>query len=378
MKLKKVLTLALSALMLTALLTACGGQPAANSQQPSPSVAGNNTESKSYQFWGTYEASGENASMLSAAFLLNLNDDGTAVVDKYLFANFDASDSATNTSFISNYMSGSWEETEKDSVACLQIELAYVDEAGNKSNAQSTYSYDVAGVYSFDLTFPVVPGMSYTRIVHMEGKTGKTYTNANDFIQAYKQEFTAPDNVGFFIDSGNNGTAYLQANGTVLLYAGYDKFAEGTWSLGDNAIAITVKDKEVEVTMDGNQATFSIDRDMGDGSKVSYTFVYDDISNLPVPEDSQTLAESQKSVAEEGIASYEANGLVLILLDETNMKVKFPEYNMERDGFTYVLEDDTLTVTAPGEDVLGAFGQVWASMGGEKWTLDGNTAVKAK
>ena len=130
--------------------------------------------------------------------------------------------------------------------------------------------------------------------------------------------------------------------------------------------------------MDGNQATFSIDRDMGDGSKASYTFVYDDISNLPVPEDSQTLAESQKPVAEEGIASYEANGLVLILLDETNMKVKFPEYNMERDGFTYVLEDDTLTVTAPGEDVLGAFGQVWASMGGEKWTLDGNTAVKAK
>ena len=38
----------------------------------------------------------------------------------------------------------------------------------------------------------------------------------------------------------NNGTAYLQADGTVLVYAGYDKFADGTWTLADGAIAITL------------------------------------------------------------------------------------------------------------------------------------------
>ena len=77
------------------------------------------------------------------------------------------------------------------------------------------------------------------------------------------------------------------------------------------------------------------------------------------------------------VASYEAGGLVLVLLDDTNMKVKYPEYGMERDGFTYVLDGDTLTVTAPGEDVLGAFGQIWTAMGGETWTIDGSTATKA-
>ena len=51
---------------------------------------------------------------------------------------------------------------------------------------------------------------------------------------------------------------------------------------------------------------------------------------------------------------------------------------MERDGFTYVLDGDTLTVTAPSEDVMGAFGQIWAGVGAEKWTISGNTATKAE
>ncbi len=39
--------------------------------------------------------------------------------------------------------------------------------------------------------------------------------------------------------------------------------------------------------------------------------------------------------------------------------------------------ENTLTVTAPSEDELGAFGQIWSAMGGETWTIDGNTATKA-
>ena len=375
MKMKKLLAAVLSALMLVSLLAACSGSPSSNSQAPSeepsqPAEGG----SKTYQFWGTYEETGENASMLNAAFLLNLNEDGTAVADKYMFANFDASDAATNPTFTASYMSGTWKEVEKDGVACLQIKLAYVDEAGSESNAQTAYAYDVAGVYSFDLTFPVVPGMSYTRVAPMEGKEGQTYADANAFIQAYKQEFTAPESVGTFTDADNNGTAYLQADGTLLVYAGYDKFADGTWSLADGAIAITLGGESVDVTMDGNKATFSTERNLGDGNTTSYTFVCEDISALSAPE---APANGGEEPAEEGIASYEAGGLVLVLLDDTNMKVKYPEYGMERDGFTYVLDGDTLTVTAPGEDVLGAFGQIWTAMGGETWTIDGNTATKA-
>lgn len=372
MKMKKLLAAVLSALMLVTLLAACGGSPSGNSQTPSeePSQP-DESGAKTYQFWGTYEESGENASMMNAAFLLNLNEDSTAVADKYEFGKYDGSDAASNTTFIASYMSGTWKEVEKDGVACLQIKLAYVDEAGNESNSQTAYAYDVAGVYSFDLTFPVVPGMSYTRVTSMEGKEGQKYADANAFIQDYKREFTAPENVGAFRDEENNGTAYLQADGTMLLYAGYDKFAEGIWSLTDGAFAATVKDEAVNVTTDGTKASFPVERSLGDGSTAVYTFVCEDISALPTP------SAPADSGEEEGIASYEAGGLVLVLLDETNMKVKFPEYGMERDGFTYVLDGDTLTVTAPGEDVLGDFGQIWGAMGGETWTIDGNTATKA-
>ena len=387
MKMKKLLAAVLSALMLVSLLAACGGSPSGNSPAPSepansptssePVGGGDSQGSKSYQFWGTYEESGENASMLNAAFLLNLNEDGTAVADKYMFANFDASDAATNPTFTASYMSGTWKEVEKDGVACLQIKLAYVDEAGTESNAQTAYAYDVAGVYSFDLTFPVVPGMSYTRVAPMEGKEGQTYADANAFIQAYKQDFTAPEHVGAFTDADNNGTAYLQADGTLLVYAGYDKFADGTWTLADGAIAITLGGEAVDVTMDGNKATFTAERNLGDGNAVTYTFVCEDISTLSAPEGGQTPTEGGE-LAEEGIASYEADGLVLVLLDDTNMKVKYPEYGMERDGFTYVLDGNKLTVTAPDDETLGAFAQIWGAMGGETWTIDGNTAAKAE
>lgn len=374
MKMKKLLAAVVSATMLGSMLAACGGS---NSQTSGSETSQSGEGGKTYQFWGTYEEDGENASMLNAAFLLNLNEDGTSVADKYMFANYDASDAATNPTYTTSYMSGTWKEVEKDGVECLQIKLAYVDDAGNESNAQTAYAYDVAGVYSFDLTFPVVPGMSYTRVASMEGKEGQTYADANAFIQAYKQEFTAPESVGTFTDATNNATAYLQADGTLLLYAGYDQFAEGKWALADGAISITLNDEAVDVTMDGNKATFTAERDMGEGNTTSFTFVCDDITALSAPEaGAQTPAETPAEA--EGIATYEAGDLELVLLDDTNMKVKYPAYGMERDGFTYVLDGDTLTVTAPSEDVMGAFGQIWAGVGAEKWTISGNTATKAE
>lgn len=376
MKMKKLLAAVLSATMLGSMLAACGGS-GSNSQTSASETSQSGEGGKTYQFWGTYEENGENASMLNAAFLLNLNEDGTSVADKYMFANCDASDAATNPTYTTSYMSGTWKEVEKDGVECLQIKLAYVDDAGNESNAQTAYAYDVAGVYSFDLTFPVVPGMSYTRVASMEGKEGQTYADANAFIQAYKQEFTAPESVGTFTDATNNGTAYLQADGTLLLYAGYDKFADGKWALADGAISITLNDEAVDVTMDGNKATFTAERDMGEGNTTSFTFVCEDISALSAPEaGAQTPAQAPAEA--EGIATYEAGDLELVLLDDTNMKVKYPAYSMERDGFTYVLDGDTLTVTAPSEDVMGAFAQIWAGVGAEKWTISGNTATKAE
>ncbi|HIR84033.1 MAG TPA: hypothetical protein IAA56_01710 [Candidatus Galloscillospira excrementavium] len=378
MKLKKLLALGLSLVMVLA-LAACGDDAADATPTPGGSNTDAPTSTKSFQFYGKFdEGDGANASMLNAAFLLNLNEDGTAVADRYMFSNYDASDAATNPTYTASYMSGTWKEAERDGVPCLQIKLAYVDEAGNESNSQTAYAYDVAGVYSFDMTFPVVPGMSYTRTVTMEGSEEKTYADANAFIQAYKAEFVPPENVAALEDAENGGTAYLQADGTLLVYAGYNNVAQGTWAVDGGALAVTIGEAAVDVTMDGSKATFSYDYSVAEGYSTTYTFTCDDVTALPAPTGgAETPAEGGEAEAE-GIASYEAGGLVLVLLDDTNMKVKFPEYDMERDGFTYVLDGNTLTVTAPGEDVLGAFGQIWSAMGAETWTIDGNTATKAE
>ena len=383
MKLKKLLAAVLSVLMLVTLLAACGGDTGNNnSQSPVNSPANSPTDggsdapaAKSYQLTGAYEEEGANASTLNAAFKLELNEDGTAVVDRYMTDQFDHSPADSNETYTRSYLSGTWKAVQKDGVDCLQIKLAYVDETGAESNSQTCYAYDVAGVYSFEMTFPVVPGMSYTRIAPMEGKEGRTYADADAFIQAFKKEFVAPENVGTFTDGENNGTVYLQADGTALLYAGYDKFADGTWSLADGAIAVIVNGEAADVAMDGNKATFTVDRDPGNGETITYTFVCEDISALSAPEGGAAPAGGEGEA--EGIATYKAGDLELVLLDDTNMKVKYPAYGMERDGFTYVLDGNTLTVTAPGEDVLGAFADIWSAVGGETWTIDGNTATKA-
>lgn len=445
MKMRKILALVLSVLMLVSLLAACGG---GESQETTPSTtAPAADQTKSYQFYGKFEESGEFASMLNAAFLLELNEDGTAVCDKYSFGQYDDSDAASNPSYTDSYLSGTWKAVQKDGVDCLQIKLAYVDANGTEANGQTCYAYDVAGVYTFDMTFPVVPGQAYTRTATMEGKEEKTYADDNAFIQAYKIVFEAPEHIGTFEDAEHSGTAYLQADGTLLLYAGYDKFADGKWSKTDEGVTVSVGGEAVEVTMDGNKASFSVSRSLDGANSTDYIFVCEDVSTLAAPEvtdatpyttsidmgGNETTAELVLN--EDGTAAlkvftdfectyekigtavvltpvgelegygaqiwpgikhayilnedhsmtgienaYAAGDLALLALDETNMLVQFPSYGMERDGFTYVISEDgtELTVTAPGEDVLGAFAQIWTGAGAEKWTLDGNTAVKAE
>ena len=448
-KMKKILALVLAALMLGTLLAACGGDNPDNSTPGGSNTTqptGGTETTKSFQLYGVYTEEGEFASMMNAAFLLDLNADGTAVADKYAFSNYDDSDAASNPTYTQSYLSGTWKEVEKDGVPCLQIKIAYVDKDGKESNGQTAYAYDVAGAYSFDMSFPVVPGQSYTRTVTMSGKEGKTYATDNDFIQAHKAVFEAPEHVGTFVDADHNGTAYLQADGNMLIYAGYNKVADGKWNMTDAGLTISIGGEAVAVTRDGNKASFGYTYDLAGMSTIEYTLVCEDITALGAPEIGENTPYTASiemggnpTTAElvlnddgtaafkvftdfnctyvrigdavvlsvvgdlEGFAAqiwpnithafilnedhsmlpivnaYDAGGLALLLMDDTNMKVQFPAYHMERDGFTYTLSEDgaTLTVTAPGEDVLGAFGQIWASSGAETWTISGNTATKA-
>ena len=435
---KKILALLLAVAMMATLLAGCGNDTKSTAATEAPTEAP--VATKSYQLTGIFSEEGEYASMLASAFLLNLNEDGTAVCDKYAYANYDASPAATNSTYSAGYLTGKWKEVEKDGVPCLQIKL----EAEGGANAQTAYAYDIAGEYSFDMTFPVVPGASYTRNVTMTGSETKAFADADAFIQANKKEFTAPEHVGTFVDSEKNATAYLQADGTMLVYAGYDKFADGKWMVGADGVSISIGGEAVEVTTDGNTATFTVDRSLDGANSTTYTLVCSDVAALPAAEiaedapytcsidmgDNATTAEltlgtdgtavlkvftdipctytriGDAVVLEvtgelEGYAAqiwpnvshayllnedhsmtgvknvYDAGGLVLVALNDTDMKVMFPSYHMEREGFTYTVSEDgtSMTVTAPGEDVLGAFGQIWTASGAENWKLDGNTAT---
>lgn len=288
MKMKKILAIVL-ALVLVLALAACGGETEApKTSTPSTTPATSDTpassdapaaEQKSFQLTGVYEEAGSSASMLNAAFLLNLNADGTAVADRYKFSQYDASDAATNPSFEASYLSGTWKEVEKDGVPCLQIKLAYVNADGSTSNDQTAYAYDVAGDYSFDLTFPVVPGMSYSRNVTMNGGATKTYADANAFIQAYKQEFTAPEHIAE-LTSENGATAYVQEDGTLLIFVGYDQVAEGKWNVDESGVTVSVGGEKADVTNENGAASFTFSRDPGNGTVIDYVLTCADTSAL--------------------------------------------------------------------------------------------------
>ena len=287
---KKILALVLAAMMVLAMI-ACSGsgttattptttttQTQTTQTEPAKTDAGEPAaETKSYQLVGVYEEEGANASMLNAAFLLNLNEDGTATCDRYQFSQFNAAPAAENASYEVNFMTGTWKPVTKDGVDCLQIKIAVVNEDGSTSNDQTAYAYEIAGEYSFDLTFPIVKGMSYSRTATMNGGETKNYADADAFIAAYKKDFVAPDHIAEF--TGEGATVYLTEDGTALVYLGVDKNAEGQWSF-DGALSLTIGGNEQELTIDGNKASFTYSVDRGDGNMVDYALTCEDTSVL--------------------------------------------------------------------------------------------------
>ncbi len=191
MKQNRIIAIVLATLLLCGTLIGCDTQqtvqstPAQAVDQPGTAPA---EEAKSYQLVGKYEEDSENAARLNAAFLMNLHPDGTVTVDRYRFSEYDASDAATNRTYEASYLSGTWKAVEKDGIPSLQIKLAFVNADGTTANDQTIYATESAGEYSVEMTFPIVPGMSYTRVAEMRGTEEQVYTDPNGFIQAFKKE----------------------------------------------------------------------------------------------------------------------------------------------------------------------------------------------
>lgn len=273
MKIKKMLMAALLAAVLVAgavfAFAACGER---TDPDPDPDPE---PETKSYQLVG--EMTDDLGVMGKGfAFMLDLTADGKADLDRYSPYQYDASAAATNPSYNASFMTGTWKAVDRDGTPALQIKLE--DSAGG--NASTSYAYLSGDKYSFELTFPIVVGQSFTRKVTLSGNETKQYADADAFIQAYKQTFTEPASVVKFTTEDGDSTLYVQEDGTVLFYAGYDEYATGTYYKTETEFGVIVDGKEVAATLDGNKATIEYTYSMGGGHDNEYTYVCDDISAL--------------------------------------------------------------------------------------------------
>ena len=146
-----------------------------------------------YQLVGTYREDGEYAARMNTAFLVELYEDGTVSVDRFLFAAGDNSDFAANTAYAAGYMTGTWEAVEKDGLDAFKIDVHCVDDTGAEVNPCTVYAYDNWGEMEFDLSFPIVPGMQYMRSATVAGGEEIKYTDRNAFIADYFEgEAAAP------------------------------------------------------------------------------------------------------------------------------------------------------------------------------------------
>lgn len=185
------LLLACVMLIVAVACTAAGTQTTTAEQQPAATDAP--ATAKSYQLTGVYAEDGQGASRMTAGFKLDLNEDGTAVCDRYRYLEYDHSDAASNPSYDDAFMTGTWKAVQKDGVDCLQIKLACKNEDGTEANAFTGYAYEIAGEYTLELDFPIVVGMEYKRTVTLTGSETKLYATDNDLIEAYKVDEPEPE-----------------------------------------------------------------------------------------------------------------------------------------------------------------------------------------
>ena len=365
---KKALALILALVMMLA-LSACGSSsaPAATpAPTPAPTEEPKAEELKSYQLVGVYAEEGQGAAQMTAAFMCNLNEDGTAVVDRYRFLTYDVSDFAANTGYDVDFMKGTWKPVQKDGIDCLQVKLAVENADGTTSNDQTAYAYEIAGNYSFDLTFPIVPGMSYSRTTTLEGGETKQFADGNALIAAYAAEPELPESIAQFTTEDNSGTVYLQADGTALFYVGYEKAVEGTWSAADGALTLNLGGEDVAVTVDGNAASAAYSRDRGDGVMADYALSCADISVLasaaPAAEGEAEAAPAEEA-APSNVYSMPINlggtegTATLELVDDTNAKfAAFMNFDCtyEKIGSAVVL--------TPVEEPAETKGQIWGAV----------------
>ena len=318
----------------------------------------------SYQLSGVMDGEDlDSFSFAKGAFWLKLMSDGSIVMDRYSFGNYNTSPAAENDDYIQNYMQGEWEETTRDGVEALSIEIYVLNEAGIKTQSSSATAYNSNGTYTCSLRMEVVSGAGFFRQVSFSGGT-TLYANADEFIEKNAKEFVAPDSVAIFTDEKNGGTVYLQEDGTVLIYSGYSQAASGTWA-NDKAgnMTVTVAGTPITVTVDtaADTATFDYEYAIYGDYKINFTFT---AKYSEIPEFGAAVQENVYT------GTYGEQIWTLTLTDDTNCTISttMMGFTVPFSG-TYAKDANgivTITCNPDNEQLQG----IWAGVSNVKWQLN--------
>ena len=373
MKFKKLTALLTGMTLVAALgvLAACGDSETSSSDSSGDS---DSSTSATYQFAGTYSEGLEFLPELD--LLLNLEEGGEADVDTYKPYSYDTSAAESNTGYTEDYMTGTWEETEKNGVACLKIVLEVNDE-DETLGSKTYYAYESSGTYSFEITFPMVIGMSYTRTAVMYGSATKTYADADAFIQAYAITFEEPDYVAIFTDEDNDAVAYIQEDGTVLIYEANVSIASGTYTKDSDGMTVTISSTDYPVTVnDDGSASFTYVYSPGAGYETEYTFTTDDYSAIPETTESDGDDETAEGVYVGTYGDYEFT----LTLDEDNgtavLSTTYYGYTMGVNCY-YTLEDSVVTLTRTEASLESQYEDMIWELATDTWTVSDDGTMTA-
>lgn len=318
----------------------------------------------SYQLSGVMDGEDlDSFSFAKGAFWLKLMSDGSIVMDRYNFGNYNTSPAAENDDYVQNYMQGEWEETTRDGVEALSIEIYVLNEAGIKTQSSSATAYNSNGTYTCSLRMEVVSGAGFFRQVSFSGGT-TLYADADEFIEKNAKEFVAPESVAIFTDEENGGTVYLQEDGTVLIYSGYSQAASGTWA-NDKAgnMTVTVAGTPITVTVDtaADTATFDYEYAIYGDYKINFTFT---AKYSVIPEFSAVVQENTYT------GTYGEQIWTLTLTDDTNCTISttMMGFTVPFSG-TYAKDANgivTITCNPDNEQLQG----IWAGVSNVKWQLN--------
>ena len=337
--------------------------------------SGNDDEGKdngpvtiSYQLSGVMDGEDlDSFSFAKGAFWLKLMSDGSIVMDRYSFGNYNTSPAAENDDYIQNYMQGEWEESTRDGVEALSIEIYVLNEAGIKTQSSSATAYNSNGTYTCSLRMEVVSGAGFFRQVSFSGGT-TLYADADEFIADNAKEFVPPQSVTTFTAEG--GTVYVQEGGTALIYSGYSQVAEATYANdGEGNMTVTVGGQTTEVTVDtaANTASFEYEYAIYGDYTTVYNFTCADYSAIPV-------VAAQTPAGDVYTGTYSSMVWTLTILDDTSCTI-----GANMGGFNVVFnctyaEDADGALTLATVDMPEAYAPAWAAIDGVKWQLaDDNT-----